>query len=166
MPVQMNSFTPSSRDVTQPNATDCNAARARRAAKYIRTFCRRDPLPPCGLGHGPAFSAIRNDGSGTSRGRRRKSPITNGAPGGTRTPDQRIRNPLLYPPELRARLRSNSESIPCDLEGIASVKPWLDRAPEPSTTTLHGPSAEQAPTGRTVRPGERTWGRVIPFVWR
>jgi hypothetical protein len=24
-------------------------------------------------------------------------------PGGTRTPDQRIRNPLLYPAELRAR---------------------------------------------------------------
>ena len=33
-------------------------------------------------------------------------PVTAGAPGETRTPDTRIRNPLLYPPELQARSKA------------------------------------------------------------
>jgi hypothetical protein len=36
-----------------------------------------------------------------------KDPAVFGAPGGIRTPDQRIRNPLLYPSELRARALLN-----------------------------------------------------------
>src|SRR5262249_34887259 len=31
--------------------------------------------------------------------------VRNGAPGGNRTPDRRIRNPLLYPSELQAQVR-------------------------------------------------------------
>ncbi len=36
----------------------------------------------------------------------------NGAPGGNRTPDRRIRNPLLYPSELRAPRRDYNAPPP------------------------------------------------------
>ena len=38
------------------------------------------------------------------------------APGVTRTPDRRIRNPLLYPAELRAQLRSEVAASECDVQ--------------------------------------------------
>ena len=43
----------------------------------------------------------------------------NGRRGGTRTPDPRIRNPLLYPPELHARKRL-----------------WLDDIDEPGSSQM------------------------------
>jgi hypothetical protein len=38
------------------------------------------------------------------------------APGVTRTLDLRIRNPLLYPAELRAQLRSEVAASECDVQ--------------------------------------------------
>ena len=45
-----------------------------------------------------------------------RAPERSCAPGVTRTPDRRIRNPLLYPAELRAQLRSEVAASECDVQ--------------------------------------------------
>ena len=53
------------------------------------------------------FGLICKDVSGTD-------PKKVGAPGGIRTPDQRIRNPLLYPTELRAQRYRSASYVKAD----------------------------------------------------
>jgi hypothetical protein len=45
-----------------------------------------------------------------------RAPERSCAPGVTRTLDLRIRNPLLYPAELRAQLRSEVAASKCDVQ--------------------------------------------------
>ncbi len=46
----------------------------------------------------------------------------NGAPGGTRTPDLRVRNPALYPAELRARNTGGLEPMHLTMCGSACAQ--------------------------------------------
>ena len=53
--------------------------------------------------------------------------LENGAPGGTRTPDHRIRNPMLYPAELRALGPAATVST-CDPNGWVVTSSQYSRA--------------------------------------
>jgi hypothetical protein len=81
------------KELRRPDRDGSGPIPSRRGANYIRSFCRRTssdrrPRPPASPAPQPETSSARN-----------------GAPGGTRTPDPRLRRPMLYPPELRAQRR-------------------------------------------------------------
>ena len=102
---------PVPRPVAKMNTTAWKAARVRAAGKWEQ---EHGELAPDGFRRsvGTARPANLPQSLGFG-GKRADKPLIYGAPGGTRTPDHRLRRPMLYPAELRARrVRSISWPIP------------------------------------------------------
>src|SRR5580658_2501530 len=105
-------------------------------------------------------------------------PRAAGVPGRTRTCDPRLRRPMLYPPELRARPEKRPWPGPT-ARGARIIREWLNQRQFPAPKGADGvdgqegysPCAGQAPTGqvftsfsaaieRMALRCERTVGRI------
>src|SRR5262250_3886165 len=98
---------------------------------YIRAAVERLTNPQSGSATG---TRTGTDGIAETPERVRKHPKKNGAPGGNRTPDPRLRRPMLYPTELRARadLRYTAQA----LSGSVKVPSKFHSADRPRSRLL------------------------------
>ena len=90
---------------------------------------RRAPGHPSGSATG---TKTGTDGSGEKLGTISKC-LGNGAPGGNRTPDPRLRRPMLYPTELRARTPATARGDSLGNRSPAQFVHCALRRPQPGT---------------------------------
>ena len=82
-----------------------------------------------------------------------------GAPGRIRTCDRRIRNPVLYPAELRALRRCRSPGLPASRYGTVLLPPLTHAGPILASANAWGDPGIIAPKNRktqTASPGFHT----------